>query len=868
MDLRHLLASSLLFLLGVPVWGQGISDEATQAARISQAIRGLGDRRFIVRQQASETLWQAGREAQTALEKATGSLDREVAYRAQAILDKFRYGIYADTPPEIVDLIRSFRDGDLNAKKNVLRNLLEQSHTSTIVTLIRAEWEAPSRDILLEWAIRDIDRLMSESMYRGHHDDVEPLLEMASHGPSGLAPYVTFLAVTERLDAKINELRESLITRPSSVQTMRLAMMLRARGDLSDAIEIARMDQQNNPQLLQNLLFEANQWPELSDRLDLEFRRNTLRHGDIQFLGTAACVHMLANRMTRYQQVNEALRGITNERMLSHQSEALLISGDIERGLEVMKPRNALNVFKILSRQGRYHQALKAIGISDFQEGLDKWIQETVAQVNSSSRISESFNIAMEMATTLVLLGQEDRAKKLLDDLAQEAKNGSDSRRGQLLIICGQDMELMFYDQAFKHARLALTDETSASVIQRLFSEQFDSARTLWNRLREENPAQDRGETLEQLRELFRVGLTERMPLEAVQQFVNRFQPADDATRTAFVDLFLAQGYRQEAYQVLEQLAPENVELAARYGDLLAEDQSWAAAARWYDAAFQLDRNRPTNLYLKGIAQQRAGDLKAGQASLDLAHQLSLTAQNRYLVAANLRERGYTQQARREWELILRTGEFDEWYVGYAAQFLGNEVVESQPLLAAGYWQSLLFGWLKTSNVLSEVHWYTQLPYLVHKSRAIGFARQGDLKLAGLESQRAFQANPGNIQLPEDLVPLLDEKGATDAANQLFESVYQVNERILQEFPNSASHLNNLAWMAARCNRRLEDAFRMSSQSVALEPENPTYLDTLAEVEYRRGNREKAIEYSKKSLIYKPNDEHYQQQLKRFQAGK
>ena len=58
----------------------------------------------------------------------------------------------------------------------------------------------------------------------------------------------------------------------------------------------------------------------------------------------------------------------------------------------------------------------------------------------------------------------------------------------------------------------------------------------------------------------------------------------------------------------------------------------------------------------------------------------------------------------------------------------------------------------------------------------------------------------------------------------------------------------------------------LASKVTASNPE-ATYLDTLAEIEYRLGNVERAIELSEKCLRMEPKNKQHRKQLKRFRAG-
>ena len=90
--------------------------------------------------------------------------------------------------------------------------------------------------------------------------------------------------------------------------------------------------------------------------------------------------------------------------------------------------------------------------------------------------------------------------------------------------------------------------------------------------------------------------------------------------------------------------------------------------------------------------------------------------------------------------------------------------------------------------------------------------------------------------------------------------------RHLDEFPNDSLIGNNTAWLAASCNRHLEKAKSIASQVVVSHPD-ATYLDTLAEIEYRLGNVESATALSTRCLQMEPKNKQHRKQLKRFRAG-
>src|SRR5262245_37768003 len=113
-----------LLLVGTQVAAEApAAVEAPTPEAIAQAIRDLGGDRFADREKASRFLWAAGAAAEPALEKAAASPDPEVSRRAKAVLDRFRWGIYPDTPRELVALIDRYRAGTQEAKRDAAGEL-------------------------------------------------------------------------------------------------------------------------------------------------------------------------------------------------------------------------------------------------------------------------------------------------------------------------------------------------------------------------------------------------------------------------------------------------------------------------------------------------------------------------------------------------------------------------------------------------------------------------------------------------------------------------------------------------------------------------------------------------------------------------
>ena len=96
-----------------------------------------------------------------------------------------------------------------------------------------------------------------------------------------------------------------------------------------------------------------------------------------------------------------------------------------------------------------------------------------------------------------------------------------------------------------------------------------------------------------------------------------------------------------------------------------------------------------------------------------------------------------------------------------------------------------------------EIQGYIQIPFVIHKARARGLLQAGRALQAVQEIQFSQRYSPGNTSLAEDLLPALEAAGLHAEAEALFNTTYTHLREICHDFPQSALHHNNLAWMSA-----------------------------------------------------------------------
>jgi Tfp pilus assembly protein PilF len=72
--------------------------------------------------------------------------------------------------------------------------------------------------------------------------------------------------------------------------------------------------------------------------------------------------------------------------------------------------------------------------------------------------------------------------------------------------------------------------------------------------------------------------------------------------------------------------------------------------------------------------------------------------------------------------------------------------------------------------------------------------------------------------------------------------------RVLETQPRNDQALNNLAYLLAEGDTRLDEALKYAERAVEAVPDNPAYLDTLGWILYRKGVYKSAIQYFERAV--------------------
>ncbi|MCA9146292.1 MAG: hypothetical protein KDB05_26080 [Planctomycetales bacterium] len=732
-----------------------------------------------------------------------------------------------------------------------------------------------------DWARRQVlyspSGLFGHLVVTGKWDEAEQLLRDAD-GDEGITQLVAYLDVEHRLDDETAKVRQRYDAEPNAKDARLLVYLLRAQGKIAAARQIA--ESIDDPVLLRLLLVEERDWPRAAvlqaDSIPLS-QADPLKH--VENLGLLAAYQHLGGDVTGYvatiKLIQEYAAANRDNVTVGWQcAEVLFLNGEPETALaitDLAKPVTAMNLHLL---RHEYDQALAVLGWKD-DSAIDLPWYEALPSEGSSPYQTQAnrFHRALQIAATLRTAERVDESERVLQFLttfATEAPtNGSPNREGYLRQLSGGLSRMGLVERSLTVGALSVGTHTSyANVLNDLYGTEANEARHWWSLLHAANKDEDPETRLRRIHQLMRPGSSG--PPDDFDELFDQTQQRAATYHTDTASYWHAIGTtcrrlgRNDAAEVCFAKVPEYLPAMRALADLFANQQRWDEAAAQYEAVWQFDHQQVGALYLASDALRQYGHKERANELQILAQHLAVEGLVRHRLAVDLDERGLRDEAAEQLELLVKFGGMGSWELNDAARRLADRTSDDAPARKADLWQHYLFGtFAHGMHFLQDVS-YLRMPALLHKMRLLAAIQDEQWDVAEAELTLAQRQLPGETPLVEEVVPRFDAAGQTALGDAAVDRLVQHYQSATDKYPRMAYLHNNLAWAAARCHRRLDDALAHAEKAVELTPDHAGHIDTLAEVHFHRGDREQAIRFSQKSLELRPGDANLKRQLQRF----
>jgi tetratricopeptide (TPR) repeat protein len=756
----------------------------------------------------------------------------------------------------------------------VLEKLLAEGRPAyrTLARLLANEEESLRHEL---WVSLDkhVSRLIPGLCEPGKEIELDEFLEMRlSSGDAARADYAVFLLQSGRLPAAAERWQAILDQYGDPRAASVLTFLYRAQGDLTRALWAAQRTEDLT--LVHLIRHEQGDWKELST--------NYQKYPELQHnLGLRAAYHHLAGDEERLGPllaslpVGVLLQLARTDRALGQKDGEPIIPhldllaermeyGRLFRILERVKPGDAsLNLYRARRLGDVGEQTLAETILQRLQQTMEKKATggQQSSEVKKAGRdLGEASAWTLEPLQVLeVKKLLRPRAEilpeyaRILEDILRRADAKAEARTEMkaLSAVSGPEVQLL-------------------AVMSALYpSSSWEGLG--WSRVfRHLEPKESVLETLQRVDRLI-AGKMSRAEVDRAFAAVHTL--AEDANAGHF---FAPMARRAEALGRAD-LAQQCLELATRggeasawqaLGDAFLQAKQFAKAADSYRRARERDPADAASCFLQGFALTQWGQEQDGKRLMQVAYRLPLAdaGRRRELVQA-LERVGLTEEAQGQRELIAHNS-LRDWSTGQNFRELSREAAQRQnhQQAAAAYERFVLNAlWRQSFFLENEASLWVGAHLHLLRARARYEAKDVD----GLvrELRRALDLYPGDTESLLRYYHDLHRRGRGKDADDLYARCFRLHETLCLEFPYHAAGHNQLAWLAARCRRDLDNALTHARQAVNLRPAEVGYHDTLAEVCFQRGDRERALAENEQCLRLAPQNTYYRRQRERITAG-
>lgn len=701
---------------------------------------------------------------------------------------------------------------------------------------------------------------------------------------------------------------------------MLLVRLLRVTNQRSKAIQYLNLiDNPVHKQKLGNrLLMEMGDWKGVEANLaDVETNTTTKPGQLAATLSQRALIHYFTGNKVAFDDIIQRMENTVdsdiepkrNKKAANPKKELLaihLITLNWEEAKKYVDELERDEQFKIYNLLQRDQESFAAIGLGDDVEQRLVWFERLNKQLASIFRqyerassgdgvvrrlnkkvglipiISDEkvyaksqrvFRFGLDVANQLGALGLTLESVYHLRTLADTISPTDPNSRQMRQLILKSLVDMEQYEAAWEMIEHRFAKSEYAMLVGSLFARKSSHA-TYWMGVLTKEFS-DELERLKAVASIINSPLQTpdiQIELEQSLAYVDATltSPSVSARSKTNVELAMMQffhGNFEKSRQYFEQAVRESNSMAEAFvANFDLESGDFGRAAENYDRLWKRTRTSTTNTYASIAAAICYEQMNETQNAL----RRKLTAYAAWLESYRTDDILRMVEQQKKYD---RLAEFVNVSVhATTSSSLTNELYrytlamaqsENEPSSAYHNFQVYLFNQFASSDENSAQRMLA-LASQVNVVRAMAALEQGDLARVEQIVLKYNQFCPGDTSIFEQLIPALTKQGEHALAEKLFSQLTQFYSETLTAYPDSPLHQNNYGWACASARIRVDYAKDHSELAVRLRPENPSYLDTLAEIEFLLGDKEKALELSRRCLEKWPAKLHYQHQYLRF----
>lgn len=565
--------------------------------------------------------------------------------------------------------------------------------------------------------------------------------------------------------------------------------------------------------------------------------------------------------------------------------------GEAERGVEGLQrdfPSLAAACWSLMGRTEKMLALVELEGVVDDASmtnfDFETWFMKQ-SKLLASQELSQAgigrFLALIDVSNTLARLGYTEYARRL--DRLLVGVAGSDSRESQLMAeLMRQWSSGSRRDRAIEQVLLQLEKldsratltESASELIALAYPDWLELGPVMLQQVRDGRPNSSWKSALARLERLYHGSLPDGWTLANLEEFCWQMQqlPAASSlpeTETILGKLALDAGHPALALQILS-VAPQLPDVTALMSQaaLRMGDSQFALRrleAEWKSGGISLEhRFHWIDLLRRSGRPEAAQEVQRRVLAImpsPLEVQTELRDLENKAMADSIREMGWNL-----WQLQIATpaATSSSYTLALADSYKELDPTRSRDLVRAAIQELLRDG--TQFRVLPSAILYYHSQEAGYRWRAA--IEAGNLAEAEEAVADAFRMRPEDIDQPIAATAKAEAAFGKDVADRWLARYVDFHREHLAKWPKDAMFHNNLAWLLARTDRQLPEALEHATKACQLRPDEPTYLDTLAEVQFRLKDFDAAIATAERCLKLEHKDPHAQRQWNRFVEGK
>lgn len=851
----------------------------SQTRGVSEIVADLGNESYRVRQQATVELWTMGETALPALREAAAATDDpERMIRARDLIRKIQLHITPGTDPAVVDLVERYERASAAEKASLFGKMKGRRAWRQMLRLYAAETRAEVREKLRPALEGVAGRAAREQLVKGNANAALEFLELAPVDAESLLALAVFHRSHGSLQAELAKTSGNDGARGAA---WKLAL-LRAAGDIPASVAAAKAaGEARLAALLAALAGDPLPWLASSGE-----------EGD----EVADAYSALATRRWHGERLRPAdLEPLARRLAVRDPSErgaainALFLLGGPTFAEAAFAKHEPLDAFRHFDALERVPDAVKALELDPMNPDYSSWVARRIERlldgdIEDQHDVSRESEELITIANFLERRGMHDEAYEafsaVMKRMADKDENAFVDFLGEL--FGGRETTTGAPLLAFRIGNEWAGDDKDRwnEIVATSFGDE-DQSGDWWQWLGEVDPKLTFARRFEAMMAIFRIGpdpgklreswlgklwrAVEESPHDEQAELAARLSTMAIETGDAITSV--------RAWEIMPESAVNEIFWGQRITHLSARE-------RWKDVA---------EVVLSHIRAQ------AGESG-EVVNELHAHA----YAAAALRLAGREEEAAAhdQWaeklylgnpSFAIRIGngyafgrDYARAAIWWRRAAVESNVESSEFLLAIKLFADATLEegrWIEaasSSELLARVYassdyrWSNPLPFMKQRLQADMARALSRLKtqraaaIAALaECHRTFLTDGS---LADIFFPALRKEGLVREHDLWFEETWKHMEDVIARYPHSDNTRNTAAWFASRAVRRLDEAERHLLVALDVRPDQPAYLDTMAEIEFAKGNRQKALEWSTRAINLEPDDTQIRRQHERFRS--